>query len=106
MNFSKPETRSVEFPLVIPDVDSPRMVLRVSIHNSYDDSADHGMTYKVLDTDGNKVAGAFLSSHNWSFNEVEAKAGDRLRLVLEDIDTSHGGRTPGNGISFKVELCY
>ena len=82
------------------------MVLRVSIHNSYDDSGDHGMTYKVLDTDGSKVAGSFLSSHHWSTGELEVQAGDRLRLILEDLDTSHGGRTPGNGIKLQVELCY
>jgi calcineurin-like phosphoesterase family protein len=107
VSFSAGTSRSIKYPLTIPEVGKNALILEIKVYHSYDDSGDKGMTYKLLASDNKIVKKGYMSSREWftiEYNKI--KHNEKYTFILEDLDTKLSGKYAGNNGEIQINLLY
>lgn len=79
-------------------------ILRIGIEHGYDNSADKGVTFKLVDNQKNSLFEGFADYQTWQWFDLPVSSVKNLKLVIEDLDTDFSNAYPGNGGKVKVIL--
>ncbi|MCP3916380.1 MAG: hypothetical protein GY711_12555 [bacterium] len=100
------QTRTLRFPFDVPALDRSHGWLRFAIHNGGDDTGDGGVRFRLEDEGGSPVQSGYSRASGEQWWEHPVRGGTSWTLVVEDTDTSLGGRNPGNGGQVEVGVRY
>ncbi|MCA9321233.1 MAG: hypothetical protein KDB53_10890 [Planctomycetes bacterium] len=99
-------TRSLRFPISVPELPGAKCRLRVGIEHGYDDTGDRSVRYRILDGTGQQLTAGSSRARGWQWFELPSYAPAGLTLLVEDEDTDLSGKHPGNAGRIKVSLTY
>jgi len=83
-------SRVLDFPVKFPLLAGGMGILRVGVFHGDDDSGDKGVRVKLLDGEGNVIAGRLAKGKGWEWFEVPVAGRKDLVVRVEDKDTKFG----------------
>jgi hypothetical protein len=101
---SDEETRTLRFPIRLPETTTRACALRIGIYHGYDNYGDKGLKFRLIDAEGNELMTGFTNSKNWQWFETILGVSKQPILFLEDHDTNFTGKYPGNGGAVKATV--
>ena len=100
------QTRTLKFPIAVPDFPNKAGVLEIAVGHPSDDSGDKAMRFSLLNTDGEIIRKGSMRTKNTHLIRHKVKPNSHLTLLLTDKDISFTGPEPGNKGTLQIQLEY